>query len=279
MLVLNPWRLAVLFLVSGVATRFMLRKYALVPLLRSRSARLLIPLVFGMAVIVPPQAYDQIVEEAAIPPDFVIFISGTIWLWARSSAPALHPAADLEPSLVRRLSLGLYDGARGVLVALPGLTGVAERVAAAMRSGPLLLIVPSVLFAPIASFAAELPFDARAVRRLVQSRLVRHRLPARLPARPRGSILGRDRAPALDRAAAGRDLLVCALSPLRRDSRDIGMPLRTLWRDRLWLLSMALHGRRARLCAALAHGRNRPRAAILPMRFFPITSCTRPRSS
>ena len=29
MLVLNPWRLALLFLVSGVATRFMLRKYAL----------------------------------------------------------------------------------------------------------------------------------------------------------------------------------------------------------------------------------------------------------
>ena len=27
MLVLNPWRLSLLFLVSGVATRFMLRKY------------------------------------------------------------------------------------------------------------------------------------------------------------------------------------------------------------------------------------------------------------
>ena len=37
MLVLNPWRLALLFLVSGVATRFMLRKYAVGPLLRSRS--------------------------------------------------------------------------------------------------------------------------------------------------------------------------------------------------------------------------------------------------
>src|SRR3981189_1193959 len=63
MLVLNPWRLSLLFLVSGVATRFMLGKYALAPLLRSRSARLLIPLVFGMLVIVPPQAYDQIVES------------------------------------------------------------------------------------------------------------------------------------------------------------------------------------------------------------------------
>src|ERR1700687_3395037 len=48
MLVLNPWRLALLFLVSGAATRFMLRKYAIGPLLRSRSSRPLIPLMFGM---------------------------------------------------------------------------------------------------------------------------------------------------------------------------------------------------------------------------------------
>jgi hypothetical protein len=47
MLVLNPWRLALLFLVSGVATRFMLRKSALGSLLRARSARLLIPLATG----------------------------------------------------------------------------------------------------------------------------------------------------------------------------------------------------------------------------------------
>src|SRR3954454_4320036 len=51
MLLLIPWRLSLLFLVSGVATRFMLGKYTLGPLLRSRSARLLIPLVFGMLVI------------------------------------------------------------------------------------------------------------------------------------------------------------------------------------------------------------------------------------
>ena len=73
MLVLNPWRLGLLFLVSGVATRFMLRKYSLSPLLRSRSARLLIPLVFGMLVIVPPQAYEQIVEALGYPAGFVDF--------------------------------------------------------------------------------------------------------------------------------------------------------------------------------------------------------------
>jgi hypothetical protein len=49
--------------VSGAATRFMLRKCAVEPLLRARSSRLLIPLVFGMLVIVPPQSYEQIVDS------------------------------------------------------------------------------------------------------------------------------------------------------------------------------------------------------------------------
>src|ERR1700744_5294856 len=54
MLVLNPWRLALLFLVSGAATRFMLGKLKITRLLRSRSLRLLPPLVFGMLAIVRP---------------------------------------------------------------------------------------------------------------------------------------------------------------------------------------------------------------------------------
>ncbi|MGT2500396.1 acyltransferase family protein [Bradyrhizobium guangxiense] len=44
MLFLNPWRLSLLFLVSGVATRFMLDKSNLAALARARSARLLLPL-------------------------------------------------------------------------------------------------------------------------------------------------------------------------------------------------------------------------------------------
>src|SRR5262249_61194960 len=73
MLVVNPWRLALLFLVSGVATRFMLRKAAAGALLRARSSRLLIPLIFGMLAIVPPQAYIQIVEALGYEGGFVGF--------------------------------------------------------------------------------------------------------------------------------------------------------------------------------------------------------------
>src|SRR5687767_9355722 len=65
MLAVNPWRLALLFLVSGAATAFMLRRLAPGPLARSRSLRLLVPLLFGMFVVVPPQAYFEVVEKVA----------------------------------------------------------------------------------------------------------------------------------------------------------------------------------------------------------------------
>ena len=63
MLLLNPWRLTLLFIISGCATRFMLDKVKTAAFLGSRASRLLIPLVFCMFVIVPPQTYFEIVEQ------------------------------------------------------------------------------------------------------------------------------------------------------------------------------------------------------------------------
>lgn len=65
MFLTSPWRMGLLFLISGVASSFMLKKHSTGKFLRSRSLRLLLPLVFGMAVIVPPQAYLEVVEKAA----------------------------------------------------------------------------------------------------------------------------------------------------------------------------------------------------------------------
>jgi glucan biosynthesis protein C len=63
MIALNPWRLTILFLVSGAATRFMLERASPGALASKRSWRLLLPLAFGMAVVVPPQAYAEVVEK------------------------------------------------------------------------------------------------------------------------------------------------------------------------------------------------------------------------
>jgi glucan biosynthesis protein C len=65
MMMSSPWRLSLLFLISGVAASFMLAKVGALSFMRQRSVRLLVPLVFGMFVIVPPQAYFEVVEKVA----------------------------------------------------------------------------------------------------------------------------------------------------------------------------------------------------------------------
>jgi hypothetical protein len=63
MLLVNPWRLLLLFVVSGAAMRFMWDKMPARALFASRSRRLLVPLAFGVAVIVPPQCFVQVAER------------------------------------------------------------------------------------------------------------------------------------------------------------------------------------------------------------------------
>ena len=62
MLLSSPWRLSLLFLVSGAASAFL---FARQPkgFLQSRSWRLLVPLIFGMLVIVVPQAYYEVMDS------------------------------------------------------------------------------------------------------------------------------------------------------------------------------------------------------------------------
>ncbi len=77
----TPWRLLLLFVISGVATRFMIDKMSTGDFLVSRSTRLLIPLAFGMLVIVPPQTYIYLIEQGGYRSSFASFyvpdITGT----------------------------------------------------------------------------------------------------------------------------------------------------------------------------------------------------------
>lgn len=80
---LNLWRMDLVFLVSGLAMGFLLREPDRLAVLRQRSLRLLLPLVFGMAVVVPYQAYAQGVAQGLIEPGFGAFLlryySGGPW--------------------------------------------------------------------------------------------------------------------------------------------------------------------------------------------------------
>lgn len=56
----NPWRMSLLFAVSGVATGLMSGRAGLT---RARSRRLLLPLLLGVVLVVPPQAYFEAVQK------------------------------------------------------------------------------------------------------------------------------------------------------------------------------------------------------------------------
>lgn len=74
MLLTAPWRLSLLFLVSGFATASMLRGRGAAGFLGRRSWRLLVPLLFGMLVIVPPQPFLEVVEKVQYPGSYLEFL-------------------------------------------------------------------------------------------------------------------------------------------------------------------------------------------------------------
>lgn len=73
MSLVNPWRLALLFFISGVALRFAMDKGPLATFLPRRILRLFVPLAFGMAVICMPQAYAELRYRGEIAPGILAF--------------------------------------------------------------------------------------------------------------------------------------------------------------------------------------------------------------
>jgi glucans biosynthesis protein C len=63
MLLFNRWRLPLLFFISGCGVWFSLRRRTLGTFARERLQRLLIPVLFGMFVTVPPQIYFERLAE------------------------------------------------------------------------------------------------------------------------------------------------------------------------------------------------------------------------
>ncbi|MDH5823974.1 acyltransferase family protein [Luteimonas sp. RD2P54] len=74
MLMVNQWRMSLLFLISGLAVNFLLRRSAPGAFAWSRARRLLVPLLFGMAVVVPPQAYLQALSNGAFAGNYAQFL-------------------------------------------------------------------------------------------------------------------------------------------------------------------------------------------------------------
>ncbi len=78
MLFINQWRLPILFVISGMGTRFALSFRSQRQFLGERAYRLLIPLVFGMLLIIPPQVFvERIVNEQFTGSYWSYLVSGT----------------------------------------------------------------------------------------------------------------------------------------------------------------------------------------------------------
>ncbi|MEG8018556.1 acyltransferase family protein [Sphingomonas sp. LR55] len=76
MLASNAWRLTLLFVVSGYASRALLnRSSGTGGFFANRCYRLLVPLLFGMAVIVPPQPWVELVTKHAYAGSYLTFWS------------------------------------------------------------------------------------------------------------------------------------------------------------------------------------------------------------
>lgn len=81
MSLITPWRLALLFAVSGYASWHLLGKTGdSAGFAMSRSKRLLIPLAFGMAVLVPIEMWIR-VHEAGYPHGYLRFWASDYWRW------------------------------------------------------------------------------------------------------------------------------------------------------------------------------------------------------
>lgn len=74
MLLVNQWRMSLLFIISGLAISFVWSRYSAGRFALKRSYRLLVPLVFGMAFIVSAQCYYEALNKGIIEPGYFRFM-------------------------------------------------------------------------------------------------------------------------------------------------------------------------------------------------------------
>ncbi len=74
MLILNPWRMSLIFLVSGMAISLVEPKISGIQLLKLRSIRVFVPLLIGMYIIVPPQLYFELASKEGFSDSYLSFI-------------------------------------------------------------------------------------------------------------------------------------------------------------------------------------------------------------
>nr|MBI1228657.1 acyltransferase family protein [Cytophagales bacterium] len=89
MLFVNQWRLSILFVISGMGTYYALAKRSSLQFAGERTKRLLLPLVVGMAIVVPPQVYFERLDRGQ-------FLGGYLDFWPQYAFDGVYPSGNLS---------------------------------------------------------------------------------------------------------------------------------------------------------------------------------------
>ena len=156
MVLVNPWRLVLLFVVSGAATRYIADKVTPGALAAGRTVRLLPPLLLGMTVVVPPQVWLELGQSGAQRPDsygtFLVSYLAGAGGWTSHGAPLATPTWNhlwfVAYLLVYTLALGI------VLRLAPTAMRKLGTWASRMFDGLGILIWPAAWFVAVRSLLA-----------------------------------------------------------------------------------------------------------------------------
>ncbi|BBE33465.1 acyltransferase family protein [Sphingosinicella microcystinivorans] len=145
MLATNSWRLALLFVVSGYASAAVFaRQPSPAGFARSRSSRLLIPLVFAIIILIPPQPWIELMFKHGYTESF-----GHFWLHDYFRFGALD--GIILPTwqhLWFVVYLWVYSMVLALLMLLPAsLRARIARLCEAVLAGPAILALPITLMA------------------------------------------------------------------------------------------------------------------------------------
>lgn len=194
MLAVNPWRLALLFVVSGYASRALLaRTAALGAFARNRSARLLVPLLFGIVVVVPPQPWAELASKFSYAAgywtfwgrDYFIFSSvhgvplpawnhlwfvAYLWIYTMGLALALAVLPDRARAALQRGFDRLFGGPAVLIVPLAWLMEVDLRLFPGGRETHALFDdgLAHAIYLPAFLFGFALAASPRAIAALVR---------------------------------------------------------------------------------------------------------------
>ena len=141
MMASNPWRLALLFVVSGYASRALLvRNGAPWRFARQRSLRLLVPLAFGIAVIVPVQPWIELTTRYGYDRGFVHFYLHDAFRFG-AVGPVVLPAWN-HLWFVGYLWIYTLVLAAAIALSPQRVRSAAQRGFARVMRGPALLLLP-----------------------------------------------------------------------------------------------------------------------------------------